>query len=100
MAVLNGQMSALYQSVLGCRSVVTLLRVNGVNGMDPITLVVTALVAGAAEGANAPAMVEDAYVGRAGSGNCRTRVRTSGSHPLWTLAAVMPKISPGHFPER
>ena len=42
-----------------------LLRVNGVGGMDPITLIVTALVAGAALGAQdtVSAMVKDAYAG-------------------------------------
>jgi hypothetical protein len=41
------------------------LRVNGVGGMDPITLIVTALVAGAALGAQdtVSAMVKDAYAG-------------------------------------
>jgi hypothetical protein len=40
-----------------------LLRVNGVGGMDPITLIVTALAAGAALGVQdtASAMVKDAY---------------------------------------
>ena len=42
-----------------------LLRVNGVDGMDPITLIVTALAAGAALGTQdtVSAMVKDAYVG-------------------------------------
>ena len=41
------------------------LRLNGVGRMDPITLIVTALVAGAALGAQdtVSAMVKDAYVG-------------------------------------
>jgi hypothetical protein len=43
----------------------TLLRVNGVGRMDPITLIVTALAAGAALGAQdtVSAMVKDAYAG-------------------------------------
>jgi hypothetical protein len=43
----------------------TPLRVNGVSGMDPITLIVTALAAGAALGVTdtASAMVKDAYAG-------------------------------------
>lgn len=42
-----------------------LLRINGVAGMDPITLIVTALAAGAALGVQgtASAMVKDAYAG-------------------------------------
>jgi len=42
-----------------------LLRVNGVGGMDPITLIVTALAAGAALGTQdtVSAMVKDAYAG-------------------------------------
>jgi hypothetical protein len=42
-----------------------LLRVNGGGGMDPITLIVTALAAGAAQGLtdNASAMIKDAYAG-------------------------------------
>jgi hypothetical protein len=42
-----------------------LLRVNGVDGMDPITLIVTALAAGAAVGTQdtVSAMVKDAYAG-------------------------------------
>ena len=42
-----------------------LLRVNGVGRMDPITLIVTALAAGAALGAQdtVSAMVKDAYAG-------------------------------------
>jgi hypothetical protein len=40
-----------------------LLRMNGVGGMDPITLIVTALAAGAAVGVQdtASAMIKDAY---------------------------------------
>jgi hypothetical protein len=43
----------------------TLLRVNGVGGMDSITLIVTALAAGAALGTQetVSAMVKDAYAG-------------------------------------
>jgi hypothetical protein len=55
------------QSVVHYRTVtvVALLRVNGVGGMDPITLIVTALAAGAALGAQdtVSAMVKDAYAG-------------------------------------
>jgi hypothetical protein len=42
-----------------------LRRVNGVGGMDPITLIVSALAAGAAVGAQdtVSAMVKDAYAG-------------------------------------
>jgi hypothetical protein len=52
------------QSATDRRSVVTLLCVNEVIDMDPITLIVTALVAGAALGIQdtASAMVKDAYV--------------------------------------
>jgi hypothetical protein len=50
-------------SVVGYRSVMALLRVNGVGRMDPITLIVTALAAGAVLGVQdtASAMVRDAY---------------------------------------
>ena len=50
---------------VGCRSVMPLLRVNGVSGMDPITLIVTALAAGAALGVTdtASQTVKDAYAG-------------------------------------
>jgi hypothetical protein len=53
------------QSGVACRSVAVLLRVNGVSKMDPITLIVTALAAGAALGAQdtMSAMVKDAYAG-------------------------------------
>jgi len=42
-----------------------LLRANGVGGMDPVTLIVTALAAGAAMGVQdtASAMIKDAYAG-------------------------------------
>lgn len=53
------------QSRVGCRSVMALPRVNGVGRMDPITLIVSALAAGAALGAQdtVSTMVKDAYAG-------------------------------------
>ena len=56
-------LSALVSIRGGRRSVMALLRMNEVTGMDPITLIVTALAAGAALGVQdtASAMVKDAY---------------------------------------
>jgi hypothetical protein len=61
---------------MGCRSVLALLRVNGVGGMDPITLIVTALAAGATLGAQdtVSAMMKDAYAGL----KARVKKRLSG----------------------
>ncbi len=52
-------------SAAACRTVMALLRMSRVSEMDPITLIVTALAAGAALGVKdtASAMVKDAYVG-------------------------------------
>jgi len=49
--------------MVGCRIVMALLRVDGGSRMDPITLIVTALAAGAALGVQdtASAMIKDAY---------------------------------------
>jgi hypothetical protein len=57
--------SAVCPSGARCRSVMVRLRVHGVGGMDPITLIVTALAAGAALGVTdaASAAVKDAYAG-------------------------------------
>src|SRR6266487_4088118 len=58
-------MAARCQSAVGCRSVMASLCLNEVSEMDPITLIVTALAAGAALGAQdtVSAMVKDAYAG-------------------------------------
>jgi hypothetical protein len=64
-AVINRYVLARCQPTAGCRKIMALLRVNGVSGMDPITLIVTALAAGAVQGItdNVSAMVKDAYAG-------------------------------------
>jgi hypothetical protein len=63
MVIIN--MALALSSVAACRSVMAFRCVNGVGRMDPITLIVTALVAGAALGAQdtVSAMVKDAYAG-------------------------------------
>ena len=63
--VINGRVLAHCRSAAGRRSVVAPLSVSEVIGMDPITLIVAALAAGAGLGVQdtASAMVKDAYAG-------------------------------------